>query len=112
MVADGAYAKKDFLKPAAALGMTVISRLRKDAALRTLPGPRPAGKRGRPRTYIDFLVASPQASCCTEAAAVQPESPVEQAQVRAARAQRNHIGLTIRAFLRLEHHFYTTGVSW
>jgi putative transposase len=35
----------------------------------------------------------------------------ERAQVRAARAQRNHIGLAIRAFLRLEHHFYTTGVS-
>ena len=51
VVADGAYAKKEFLKPAAALGMTVVSRLRKDAALRTLPGPRPAGKRGRPRTY-------------------------------------------------------------
>jgi hypothetical protein len=31
--------------------MTVVSRLRKDAALRTLPGPRPAGKRGRTRTY-------------------------------------------------------------
>src|SRR3982750_1412865 len=43
VVADGAYAKKDILKPAAALGMTVVSRLRKDAALRTVPGPRPAG---------------------------------------------------------------------
>jgi hypothetical protein len=51
VVADGAYAKADFLKPAKALGMTIVSRLRKDAALRTLPGPRPAGKRGRPRTY-------------------------------------------------------------
>jgi hypothetical protein len=51
VAADGAYAKADFLKPAKALGMTVVSRLRKDAALRTLPGPRPAGKRGRPRTY-------------------------------------------------------------
>src|SRR3954463_4123337 len=49
VVADGAYAKKEFLKPAAALGMTVVSRLRKDAALRTLPGDRPAGQRGRPR---------------------------------------------------------------
>ena len=37
---------------------------------------------------------------------------VERAQVRAVRAQRNHIGLAIRAFPRLEHHFYTTGVSW
>ena len=51
VVADGAYAKADFLKPAMSLGMTVVSRLRKDAALRTVPGPRPAGKRGRPRTY-------------------------------------------------------------
>ena len=51
VVADGAYANKEFLKPAASLGMTVVSRLRKDAALRTVPCPRPAGKRGRPRTY-------------------------------------------------------------
>ena len=51
VVADGAYAKMDFFKPAKSLGMTVVSRLRKDAALRTLPGPQPAGKRGRPRTY-------------------------------------------------------------
>lgn len=51
VVADGADAKKDFLKPAMSLGMTVVSRLRKDAALRSLPGPRPTGKRGRPRTY-------------------------------------------------------------
>ena len=51
MVADGAYPKREFLRPAKVLGMTVVSRLRKDAALRTLPGPRPADKRGRPRTY-------------------------------------------------------------
>jgi hypothetical protein len=51
VVADGAYAKADFLRPAQALGMTVVSRLRKDAALRTLPGPRPPGRRGRPRIY-------------------------------------------------------------
>jgi putative transposase len=37
---------------------------------------------------------------------------VERAQVRSSRAQRNHIGLAIRAFLRLEYHFYMTGVSW
>jgi putative transposase len=35
----------------------------------------------------------------------------EKCRVRAARAQRNHIGLTVRAFLRLEWHFFTTGVS-
>lgn len=37
---------------------------------------------------------------------------VEKAQVRSARAQRNHIGLAIRAFLRLEMHWFNTGVSW
>ena len=39
---DGAYAKAPFLKPAMSLGMTVVSRLRKDAALWTVPGPRVA----------------------------------------------------------------------
>jgi hypothetical protein len=51
VVADGAYATKEVLKPAAVLGMTVVSRLRQDAAPRTLTGPRPADKRGPPRTY-------------------------------------------------------------
>ncbi len=37
---------------------------------------------------------------------------VERCQARAGRAQRNHIGMAIRAFLRLERHFYATGVSW
>jgi hypothetical protein len=36
---------------------------------------------------------------------------VERCQARAGRAQRNHIGLALRAFLRLEWHFFTTGVS-
>ena len=37
---------------------------------------------------------------------------VERAQVRAARAQRNHIGLAIRAFVRLEKNRIATGISW
>jgi DDE superfamily endonuclease len=56
VVADGAYAKANFLKPAQSLGMTVVSRLRKDAALRTVPGPRPAGRRGRPRVYGEHRI--------------------------------------------------------
>jgi len=51
VVADGAYAKAAFLKPLIARGVVVVSRLRKDAALWRLPGPRPAGKRGPDRTY-------------------------------------------------------------
>ena len=50
-VVDGAYAKAPFLAPAKALGFTVVSRLRKDAALGSVPGPRPPGQRGRPRIY-------------------------------------------------------------
>jgi hypothetical protein len=37
---------------------------------------------------------------------------VDRAQVRGARAQRNHIGMAIRAFLRLEYHRLLTGISW
>jgi hypothetical protein len=51
VVADGAYAKAAFLKPVMAVGVTVVSRLRKDAALCSLPGPRRPGKRGRQRLY-------------------------------------------------------------
>ena len=51
VVADGAYAKAAFLKPAMMLGMTVVSRLRKDSALWTVPEIRPKGRRGRPRIY-------------------------------------------------------------
>ena len=43
---------------------------------------------------------------------LKQECHVERAQVRAARAQRNHIGLAMRAFLRLEQHRLVTGVSW
>src|SRR5687768_15098960 len=52
-VADGFYAKRPFLKAAAQAGVVVISRLRKDAGLRTLPAPPRAGRRrrGRPPVY-------------------------------------------------------------
>ena len=51
LVADGAYAKRVVLKAAKEMGITVVGRLRKDAALRTLPGPKPAGRRGPAPTY-------------------------------------------------------------
>ena len=54
VVADGGYAKRAFLKGARGSGFTVVSRLRKDAALWSLPTPLPPGQRrgrGRPRTY-------------------------------------------------------------
>ena len=37
---------------------------------------------------------------------------IERAQVRAARAQRNHINLALRAFLRLESYCFVKGISW
>ena len=37
---------------------------------------------------------------------------VERCPARLARSQRNHIGFAIRAFVRLEWHRFTTGVSW
>lgn len=37
---------------------------------------------------------------------------VDRCQTRMSNAQRNHIGFAIRAFVRLEWHRFTTGVSW
>ena len=51
VVTDGAYAMAAFLKPLIGLGVVVVSRLRKDAALWSVPGPKPAGRRGRQRIY-------------------------------------------------------------
>jgi hypothetical protein len=54
VVADGAYAKRPFLKAASAAGVVVVSRLRKDAALWSVPQPpRPGApkKRGPRPTY-------------------------------------------------------------
>jgi hypothetical protein len=56
VVADGAYAKAVFLKAMRQFGVTVVSRLRKDAALRSVPVPRP-GRRGRPRLYGEHRIA-------------------------------------------------------
>ena len=51
VVADGGYAKRPFLKGASEHGFTVISRLRKDAALLSLPEPKRPGRRGPQATY-------------------------------------------------------------
>lgn len=57
VVADGAYATAPFLKPVKALGVRVVSRLRKDAGLWTEPGPRRPGQRGRRRIYGDRRIS-------------------------------------------------------
>lgn len=54
VVADGAYAKRPVLKPLLQAGVVVVSRLRRDAALRSVPPALKPGEkkpRGRPRTY-------------------------------------------------------------
>jgi DDE superfamily endonuclease len=52
LAVDGAYAKRPFLKPALALGLVVVSRLRRDAHLMTLPpATRRPGQRGPLPTY-------------------------------------------------------------
>ena len=50
-VVDGAYAKRPFLRRAAQAGVVVVSRLRRDAALYTVPPPRKRRQSGRPRKY-------------------------------------------------------------
>jgi hypothetical protein len=43
---------------------------------------------------------------------IQQCAEAERCQARSARAQRNHIGLALRAFLRLQWHLFSTGISW
>lgn len=52
LVVDGAYAKQPVLEAARANNVILVSRLRRDAALRSLPPTeRPRGQRGRPLKY-------------------------------------------------------------
>jgi len=51
IVTDGGFTRANFLKPAISLGATIITRLRKDAALHSLVKPVKKRKRGRPRKY-------------------------------------------------------------
>lgn len=51
IVTDGGFTRAGFLKPAIASGATIITRLRKDAALHALPKKLNKRKRGRPRKY-------------------------------------------------------------
>lgn len=52
LVVDGAYAKQPVLEAARANNVILVSRLRRDAALRSLPpSERPSGQRGRPLKY-------------------------------------------------------------
>jgi hypothetical protein len=69
VVADGAYAKRPFLRRAQVAGVTVVSRLRKDAAMFDLPAAPKGGirRRGRPRKYgarrIDLAKRAGQSRC-------------------------------------------------
>jgi hypothetical protein len=56
LAADGAYARREVLRAARRENIVVVSRLRRDAALFDLPGPRPAGRRGRPRLYGEHRI--------------------------------------------------------
>jgi hypothetical protein len=51
IVVDGGYTKRPFMKRALATGATVVGRLRKDAALRSVVVSQRHRRRGRPRKY-------------------------------------------------------------
>jgi hypothetical protein len=51
VVTDGAYVKRPFVRPVLDLGVTLVGRLRKDAALRDLPPVEKTVRRGRKRKY-------------------------------------------------------------
>lgn len=66
IVADGAYAKRPFLRRALAAGVVVVSRLRKDAALRSVPVP---PRRGQPKKRGRKPIYGPQAISLAKRAA-------------------------------------------
>jgi hypothetical protein len=57
LAVDGGYAKRQVIRAAKENAVTLVGRLRKDAALRSVPGPQPAGKRGRKPTYGKEVVS-------------------------------------------------------
>lgn len=57
LVVDGGYTNRQVIDAARRNNVTLVGRLRKDAALSSLPGPRPTGKRGRPAKYGDEAVS-------------------------------------------------------
>lgn len=57
VVADGAYAKRPFLKRVIATGAVVVSRLRKDAALFDVPETTKRRGKGRPRKYGEHPIS-------------------------------------------------------
>lgn len=56
-VADGAYAKRPFVLPLLKLGVTLVGRLRKDAALFDLPATETKKRRGRKRIYGEHRIS-------------------------------------------------------
>ena len=71
IVTDGGYTKAGFIKPAIKAGATIITRLRKDAALHSPVKPPHKRKRGRPRKYGERI------SLCRKAANRKGWSSVE-----------------------------------
>lgn len=57
VVVDGGYAKRAVLQAARENGLILVSRLRKDAALRSLPKPPPAHRRGRKPKYGKAVIS-------------------------------------------------------
>jgi hypothetical protein len=108
LAVDGAYGQGPFLKPVRALGVVVVSRLRKDAALRGLPpGKRRPGQRGPLPTYgkerIDLAKRAGQKRGWQEVACVQYGRKVTK-QVKSFEATWPPAGGRIRVVIvRAEH---------
>jgi hypothetical protein len=60
LAVDGGYAKREVIQAAQRKGITLVGRLRKDAALRSLPGPQPASKRGPKPKYGTEVMSLPK----------------------------------------------------
>jgi hypothetical protein len=57
LAVDGGYANREVIQAAKQQHITLVGRLRKDARLRSLPEPQPAGKRGRKPKYGQEVIS-------------------------------------------------------
>jgi hypothetical protein len=57
LAVDGGYANRDVIRAAKGNSVTLVGRLRKDAALKSLPGPQHASKRGPKPTYGKAVIS-------------------------------------------------------
>lgn len=118
VVADGAYTKRPFIRPVMELGVTLVGRLRKDAALFDLPAREKTVRRGPKRIYGKTgisLIKRAAHPCGWQEVACRVYGREEVKQVKTFLATHRTFGGTIRVVIVKENtgpqFFYCTDLD-